>query len=84
MNQPFCRRGSFDRIECRADGCKYDRAALVDSDCELITHLNPSEIHEGRVKNDSVGIADFGDRLGHGVILCFTHSFAMAFLACGC
>jgi hypothetical protein len=47
----------------------------VDGDVHLVSHLYASEIHERGVKHQTLRVANFGDRLGHGVKLCLTPWF---------
>jgi hypothetical protein len=50
----------------------------VNRDRKLIPQFYPCQIHQGRVEDDSLRVADFRNRLNHGVILCFTHLFWQA------
>src|SRR5437762_1073683 len=63
----FLFRGPF------ADWHQHDCAAVVDDgDVKLIAHFHSGQIHQSRVKNNSLRIANLADGLGHAVILCFT------------
>jgi len=44
----------------------------MDANSYLIANLQVGEIHESGIEDNSLGVADFGDRLGYDVILCFT------------
>ena len=48
----------------------------MNGDGDLVAYLQSREIHQGGIKNDPLGIADFRYHLGHNVILCFTPPLA--------
>ena len=39
---------------------------------DLIADFDAGKVHERSIENDALRISDFGDGLGHDVILCFT------------
>jgi hypothetical protein len=45
----------------------------MDRHVYFVADLDPRQIHERCIKDDTLGISDPGDGLGHDVILCFTN-----------
>src|SRR5215216_6685619 len=56
------------------DGREGDRAALVHFHVQLVAYVKVGQLHERRVKNNALRVADLRDELDHGVILSFTAS----------
>ena len=54
------------------NGRQDDRAARMHGDIDLIADFDPGEVHQRGIKDDALGISDFGNGFGHDVILCFT------------
>jgi hypothetical protein len=44
----------------------------VNGDVHFVSDFNAREIHQSGIEDDPLRVSDFGDGLGHGVILCFT------------
>jgi hypothetical protein len=44
----------------------------VNGDVYFVSDFNARELHQSSIEDDPLRVADFGDGLGHGVILCFT------------
>jgi hypothetical protein len=44
----------------------------VNGDVYFVSDFNAREIHQSGIEDDPLRVSDFGDGLGHRVILCFT------------
>ena len=47
-------------------------------DVRFITRFQVRQFHQRGIKNDALRIANFADRLDHGVILCFASPICQA------
>lgn len=55
----------------------------MNSDVDLVAELQLRQVHQRRIENDPLGIADLRNRFCHHVILCFTAIIRNPFLPSG-